>query len=357
MSDAILIAGYYRSGTSALSGMLQRLGVNLHNDAEANEHNPLGFYEIPELIEWDVGVFQHLGVDWTDVRGLPAGWWERADMARHFTKLDEILRRRFGASALWGIKHPHLCRLFPIYERAITQAGHKPHVIHICREPWVVAASQHRKNGLARAHALLLWVDYLISAERYARHLPRSWLTYQDLLADPADQIRRIEQDLGLALANRVPNGLSEARTFLTGQLNRSEPASQAALFKPLQALVDRVWEAVQARDFAPETWDGFAADCAELTGFLTELGTSPGVIVPGIGGVPKAAVAVGAPEAGLRPAERPTRRRRRVCCGCAMPPPPCRACRFWWRCRRPGPMRSIERSSPCAPNGMRRRR
>ena len=155
-----------------------------------------------------------------------------------------------------------------MYERAVTQAGHKPHVIHICRDPWVVASSQHRKNGLARAHALLLWVDYLISAERYARHVSRSWLTYQDLLANPADQIRRIEQDLGLELSHRVPNGLSEARGFLTSQLNRSEPASQATLFKPLQTLTTRVWDAVQARDFAPETWDGFAADCAELKTF-----------------------------------------------------------------------------------------
>jgi hypothetical protein len=306
VSDAILIAGYYRSGTSALSGMLQRLGVTLHNDAEANEHNPLGFYEIPELIEWDVGVFTHLGVDWTDVRGLPEGWWERADMARHFTKLDEILRRRFSAEALWGLKHPHLCRLFPMYERAITQAGHKPHVIHICRAPWVVASSQHKKNGLARAHALLLWVDYLISGERHARHLPRSWLTYQDLMADPAVQLRRIERDLGLELCNRVPNGVSEAQAFLTGQLNRSEPAPQATLFKPLQALTVRVWDAVQARDFAPATWDAFAADCADLIGFLGELGTSRGVIVPGFGGgAPGAAAPVAATAAGLRPAER----------------------------------------------------
>jgi hypothetical protein len=307
VSDAILIAGYYRSGTSALSGMLQRLGVTLHNDAEVNEHNPLGFYEIPELIEWDVGVFSHLGVDWTDIRGLPDGWWERADLGRHFTKLDEILRRRFGAESLWAVKHPHLCRLFPMYERAVTQAGHKPHVIHICRAPWVVASSQHRKNGLARAHALLLWVDYLISVERHARHLPRSWLTYQDLMADPVGQLRRIEQDLGLELCNRVPNGLSDAQAFLSDQLNRSEPTSQETLFKPLQDLTVRVWDAVQARDFAPATWEAFAADCADLVGFLGELGTSRGVIVPGLGnnGAQKASEAAAAIEAGLRPAER----------------------------------------------------
>ena len=171
--------------------------------------------------------------------------------------------------------------------------------------PWVVASSQHRKNGLARAHALLLWVEYLISAERHARHLPRSWLTYQDLMADPAEQLRRIERDLGLELCNRVPNGLSEAQAFLTGQLNRSEPASQAALFKPLQALTVRVWEAVQARDFAPATWDAFAADCADLIGFLGELGTSRGVIVPGFGGAAPGTGPRGAAAAGLRPAER----------------------------------------------------
>ncbi len=42
MSDVIFIAGYYRSGTSALSGALAGLGVNILNDAEANEHNPNG---------------------------------------------------------------------------------------------------------------------------------------------------------------------------------------------------------------------------------------------------------------------------------------------------------------------------
>jgi hypothetical protein len=81
LPDAIFIVGYYRSGTSALSGTLQRLGVVLHNDADANEHNPLGFYEIPELIEFDMELFNRLRVEWQDVRNLDHGWSERADMA------------------------------------------------------------------------------------------------------------------------------------------------------------------------------------------------------------------------------------------------------------------------------------
>lgn len=305
MSDVIFIAGYYRSGTSALAGALQRLGVSLHNDAEPNEHNPLGFYEIPELIELDVNIFSHLGVDWTDVRGLPEGWSQRADIARFLSRLDETLRRRFAADPLWGLKHPHLCRLFPLYERAVTQAGHKSHVIHICRAPWTVAASQHRKNGLARAHALLLWLTYLIAAERHARHLPRSWLTYQDLLADPAAQLRRVERELGLELCDKIPGGMAAARGFLTGQLNRSEPAPQDHLFRPLQALVGQVWDAVQARDFSPATWDGFAAGCADIVDFLREIGDSRGVVIPGFGTQIANVVVTAQAEAGLRPAER----------------------------------------------------
>ncbi len=305
MSDVIFIAGYYRSGTSALSGALARLGVTLHNDADANEHNPLGFYEIPQLIEWDVGVFQHLAVDWTDVRGLPEGWSERADIARHVTRLDEILRARFANEPLWGLKHPHLCRLFPLYERVVAQAGHRPHVIHIARSPWAVAASQHRKNGLARAHAVLLWLSYVIAGERHARHLPRAWVTYHDLLAEPAAQIKHIEQALGLPLAERLPNGLADARAFLTDQLNRSEPASRDSLFPPLQGLVERVWTAMQDRDDAAAIWDGFAAETAQIVDFLSEIGTSRGVVIPGFGAVLPAANVTRTDKPALRPAER----------------------------------------------------
>jgi hypothetical protein len=305
LSDVIFIAGYYRSGTSALSGALARLGVTLHNDADPNEHNPLGFYEIPELIEWDVGLFSHLGVDWTDVRGLPEGWSERADLARHVTRLDEILRARFAHEPLWGLKHPHLCRLFPLYERVVTQAGHKPHAIHIARSPWTVAASQQRKNGLARAHAVLLWLSYVIAGERHARHLPRAWVTYHELLAEPARQIGRIEQALGLELAGRVKTGLAEARAFLTDQLNRSEPAPKETLFPPLQDLTERVWTAMQDRDDSAATWDGFAAETGQIVGFLSEIGTSRGVVIPGFGAVLPAANLSRADRPALRPAER----------------------------------------------------
>lgn len=303
MSDAIFIAGYYRSGTSALAGALSRLGVTLHNDAEPNEHNPLGFYEIPELIEFDVAMFNHLGIDWTDLRGLPPGWAERADIAPHLAKLDEILRRRFGHEPLWALKHPHLCRLFPLYERAAKQAGHKIHAIHITRDPWTVAASQQRKNGLSRAHAILLWAEYLITAEREARHLPRSWLTYQSLLKSPAASFKKIETDLALNLCHRTQTGLQDAAGSLTISLNRATPVPDASLLAPVRALAAHLWDGVQSPGITSADWDGFARDLAEITGFLNEINESGGRPFPGFGAAIAENAAAGTQP--LRPAER----------------------------------------------------
>jgi hypothetical protein len=308
MSDAIFVVGYYRSGTSALSGALSALGVKIYNDADPNEHNPLGFYEIPELIDFDVNLFAKLGVEWTDVRGLQSGWVERADLAPFMGQLDDIVRRRFGQNdGVWGLKHPHLCRTLPIYERVARQAGHEPHVIHVFRDPWTAAASQQLKNGLSRAHALLLWMSYATSAEAVARKLPRSWVTYHELLADPVGQIERIDRDLGLGLVDLKPAGVQAAAAYFTQRLNRSAPLDATNVFPPLRDLVERTWGMICARDLAPARWDALAAETAEIVSFLTEVGASKGRVIPALGGMAALTMApqpmVGAGQ--LRPPER----------------------------------------------------
>jgi hypothetical protein len=308
LSKVIFVVGYYRSGTSGLSGALQKLGVAIHNEANANEHNPLGFYEIPELISLDVDLLTCLGAEWTDVRALPAGWIERADVGNFTVRLDEILRRRFpDPDKVWAVKHPHLCHLLPIYERAVKLAGHEPHVIHIFRDPAVSAASQKLKNGLSRSHALLLWLSYTTAAEHNARHLRRTWLTYEALLAQPAEQFRKIESDLGIPLSTMSPNGLQHACTYMTGELNRSAPLPEDGLYKPLRGLVSRVWSAIEGQDHRPEIWDDFRAEAADMAGFLEEISESRARSLPGFGA---SILLAGAPAATstknpLRPGER----------------------------------------------------
>lgn len=306
MADAIFIVGYYRSGTSALSGALQRMGVKFYNEAAPNEHNPLGFFEIPELIDFDARLFSHLGVDWPDVRGLPDGWINRSDITPFTAQLEEIIRKRFLAQdRVWGLKHPHLCRTLPLYEKAAKRAGHTPHVIHIFRNPWISAASQCYKNGLSRAHALLLWLTYATNAEKQARHIPRTWLTYHDLLTNPAEQLLRIEAELKIKLQDSKHDTLSGACAYLTNQLDRSKPLSHEQLCHPLSTLVNRVWDAIQSRQFEPELWNDFSEETADLVGFLTEIASSKACALSSFNIAPHQAGVNLAISSAIRPVER----------------------------------------------------
>jgi hypothetical protein len=310
---ALIIAGYYRSGTSALSGSLARLGVTIHDETDANEHNPLGFYEIPELISLDVEIMTSLGIDWSDLLGPQPGWAERADMAVFANRIFDICQARFSSADFWALKHPHLCRLLPLYAQAIRRTGSDVSILHIYRDPYIVADSQRKKNNLSRVHALLLWCSYLIDAERNGRGMPRGWLSYNDLLQNPKVALGRALE----AAEIRFPaTDFSGVDTFLRKKLNRSIEAPREGVYPPLARLVDEVWDLACTPYSAasPPLWDALGARVTELADLIIEMGRTQSRAAIGVGTAAGAFAAPAMPPAlgtgthighGLRPAER----------------------------------------------------
>ncbi len=291
MQRSIYVVGYYRSGTSALSGALDKLGVNFNNEASVNEHNPLGFYEVPELISFDIDVFQKMNYEWCDVVPLPEQWLERIDISGMLPRLEAIIKKLFGDGNIIGIKHPHLCHLLPMYLKASDICGIESSVVHIFRDPYTSAASQKLKNKLSSTHALLLWMQYATQAELNARQTRRSWATYQNLLANPRKQILQIESDLGFELTSLRSNGLRDAENYLTEQLNRSRPVEKEDIFPDLRLLVDDTWAAIQDKDYHSSTWDSLRNRTNSFIGFLSELKNSSLRVMPGVGEVETNAV------------------------------------------------------------------
>jgi hypothetical protein len=276
---AILIAGYYRTGTSALSGALTETGIVVSNDAGANEHNPRGFFETTALIQFDTDVLAALGAVWSDVKFLPEGWVERADIQEFKHRLEKILREKFADAPVFGIKHPHLCRLFPLYQSVIAGMDIDLTVLHTYRSPFEIATSQKKKNNLSRSHALLLWASYVIDAERNARGLPRSWVFYEDLLADPTATVDHALRAIGVD----PPNGRTEAIKFVTKALSRSKPVEAEQLYGPVATLVQDVDGAIR-HDAAPAVWDNLRQAVVDIAAFLEEVGQSGNRVVNGVG-------------------------------------------------------------------------
>jgi hypothetical protein len=272
----VLIAGYYRTGTSALSGALAEAGVTVLNNTEANEYNPRGFFEDTALIQLEMDVLGALGSIWSDVRFLPEGWIERPDMSVYLERLCELLEKKFGSASLFAVKHPHICRLAPLYRRAFDAIGVVPSAIRTHRNPYVIAASQKKKNALPRAHALLLWASYMLDAEWNTRGIPRALVLYDALLADSVGTVRGALAELGVMRPDA-------ARGFVTRTLSRSNAVPTSGLYRPLGKLVADVEQAL-IHGAAPEAWDELRNRVSDLGDFLAEVGETRNRIVPGIG-------------------------------------------------------------------------
>lgn len=183
---AVLVLGMHRSGTSALTRVLNLMGVELGSElmAAAEGNNETGFWEHQAVVDAHEALMASFGMRWSDPRALPEGW-ERSDAARDTRNtLEAVIAREFAGQRLWGVKDPRMCRLLPLWRPILDDLGMRPAVVHMLRQPLEIARSIERRDGLPRGHALLLWLRHQIEALKASDGLDQAWVTYDGLMAD-----------------------------------------------------------------------------------------------------------------------------------------------------------------------------
>src|SRR5215469_4551353 len=106
-SNAIIVLGMHRSGTSALAGMLHHLGVALGDDLmPATADNPRGYWEHRDIVAINDRLMTELGRAWHDVRPLPPMWENQDAAARARIAIEAVLQRDFAEAPVWGLKDP-----------------------------------------------------------------------------------------------------------------------------------------------------------------------------------------------------------------------------------------------------------
>ena len=133
---AIVVLGMHRSGTSALCGALDLLGVNFGKHLmPANEANPKGYWEHPEIVALHDELLRSLGSRWDDDRPLPPDWVERDISLEIRSLLIRVLERDFAHASLLGLKDPRMCRLMPLWFPLFEKLGLKPYFVLVVRHP------------------------------------------------------------------------------------------------------------------------------------------------------------------------------------------------------------------------------
>jgi len=83
VSKCIIVLGMHRSGTSAFTGVLNILGVELgSNLMEPTKENPRGYFEKRAVMEINDEILNILGSSWDDDFFSPdENWWTNDSLA------------------------------------------------------------------------------------------------------------------------------------------------------------------------------------------------------------------------------------------------------------------------------------
>ncbi|HKZ11332.1 MAG TPA: hypothetical protein VJL61_11590 [Rhodanobacteraceae bacterium] len=184
-SEAILVVGMHRSGTSAATRVLNLLGVELGGSLlDPGPGNRLGHWEHREVVAIHEALLRDLGMSWDDTRALPVEWTASAAAHAAMQRIAGLVAQEFSGSKLWAVKDPRLCRFLPLWIEALAGSGIDLRVLFVVRHPAAVADSLKARDGLDAAGTHLRWLEHFAEAEFATRDLPRAIILYDDLLSD-----------------------------------------------------------------------------------------------------------------------------------------------------------------------------
>lgn len=232
---AVLVLGMHRSGTSALAGVLSRLGCDLPaTPMPEHASNPKGFYESLEIMRLNDAILASAGSEWNDWQRFNPGWLESPRATEFLPRASEVLANEFGASAMFVLKDPRMCRLLPFWKRALNDAGIRPMAVLIHRNPLDVAASLQARDGIDPQLGQLLWLQHALSAERDSRDLKRVFLSFDGLLDSWASELERVRQALDLRWPRLSSQVGDEIYEFLSPALRHHQKPKRRILDNPL---------------------------------------------------------------------------------------------------------------------------
>jgi GT2 family glycosyltransferase len=216
MKNCLVVLGMHRSGTSAFTGILDLLGINLGTKLlETQPDNPKGFFENKYVVQANDCILETLGTTWDDTFPLPPDWIEQFEGSQLLLDIRAFLRTDIKEGQLSALKDPRLSRLLPLWLPLFETEGVSPQFALVIRNPLEIADSLARRNNFSGEKSLLLWMQHMADAERYTRHMPRGFVKFESLLDDPQATVDQLFRSVALELPSLPQERSTELSEFL----------------------------------------------------------------------------------------------------------------------------------------------
>jgi hypothetical protein len=214
---AILVLGMHRSGTSALTRVINCLGADLpQNLMPAVEgNNDTGFWESLDAYVLNDDILSSAGSSWDDWRRFNPGWMRSSARQSFQRRAVQLLTQDFSKSSLFVLKDPRICRLVPFWLDALREFDAQPRFVLPVRNPVDVAASLKKRDGFSPAKSQMLWLRSVLDAEYSTRAEKRAFVSYDRLLDDWRATVSDLAQALDFDWPRRSATADVEIDRFL----------------------------------------------------------------------------------------------------------------------------------------------
>jgi len=244
----------HRSGTSALAGVLGRLGLMLPapGDLVAGRYDNPVHNESKALTDVDDEILAALGGTWSAPPVVAPGW-ERSDAVLGVTgRVPGAARRAFPVDGPVVWKDPRLCLLLPLW-RSLLPAPVA--TVLLWRAPLAVARSLGSRQGFSVSLGLALWERYNRDALAGLAGGAVFVMRYEGLLDDPRASVTALAR--WLTATGHVPvtadeSAISAAVSSVSEALARHE--GEGELPEVLNRAVSTMTDLTGGHDRLPGT-------------------------------------------------------------------------------------------------------
>ncbi len=224
----ILVLGMHRSGTSAVTRIINMLGAYFGPEGRSagwTPDNPKGHWERQDFMQLNRQLLAQRNSNWCRVEK-----WEAGAATPLPPKLKGAMRRailELDAHRPWVLKDPRFCITLGEW-LALLEV---PVAVVVSRDPREVARSLETRDALPYEYGLALWEYHAVSIVRHAAALSRVFVSHDAMLAAPVATTRRLFDGLVAAGVRRLdlPHE-NEILAFIDPKLHRASVPAGAGL-------------------------------------------------------------------------------------------------------------------------------
>ena len=249
MKTIYFVLGMHRSGTSALSGVLNIMGLDFGtNLMQGDSNNPKGYYENNFVYGLNENILKEAQSSWDDYNfDINKISTEKKEF--YINNIIELVNDEFKYSEKFVVKDPRICILFPLWEEACLRQEIEIKVILPYRNPIEVAQSLKNRNNFSHEKSLLIWSKHFFNAEYLSRKYSRIFVFFEDLIKEQATTAKIISDFTNFEIKEITKNEIVQ---FLDKNIKHNN-ISLKNFSKEVPSFLYELIEIIKNKDFSNE--------------------------------------------------------------------------------------------------------